>query len=134
MAHCRAMAVSIDVGATGEMLEALGEQAVRLAERLVNRPFPKAAVLNLNVPALPPDKLKKVMPAPLSDAFYQDGYERRESPRGQVYFWLEGGQKMEPHRPGTDLALLADGYPTLSIVTGFRDEPDWLQAGDWAEE
>ena len=133
MAHCLAMAVSIDVGATGEMLEALGEQAVRLAERLVNRPFPKAAVLNLNVPALPPDKLKKVMPAPLSDAFYQDGYERRESPRGQVYFWLEGGMKMEPHRPGTDLALLAEGYPTLSVVTGFRDEPDWLREGDWTE-
>ena len=133
MAHCRAMAVSIDVGATGEMLEALGEQAVRLAERLRERPFPKGAVLNLNAPALPPESLKELTPAPLSEAFFLDGYERRESPRGQVYFWLESGMKMEPHRPGTDLALLAEGYPTLSVVTGFRDEPDWLRAEEWRE-
>ena len=91
MAHRRAMAVSIDVGATEEMLAALGERAVRLAERLEDEDFPRAAVLNLNAPALPPAELKEMRLAPLSDAFYEDGYEKRESPRGQIYFWLEGG-------------------------------------------
>ena len=40
---------------------------------------------------------------------------------------------MEPHRPDTDLALLAEGYPTLSVVTGFRDDQDWLEARNWRE-
>ena len=133
MAHRRAMAVSIDVGATEKMLAALGERAVRLAERLEDEDFPRAAVLNLNAPALPPAELKEMRLAPLSDAFYEDGYEKRESPRGQIYFWLEGGLKMEPHRPDTDLALLAEGYPTLSVVTGFRDDQDWLEARNWRE-
>ena len=126
MAHKKAMAVSIDVKATAKMLASLAERAVMLAERLAEEDFPKTAILNLNAPALEPEQLKELKIAPLSDAFFEDGYDRRISPRKQTYFWLQDGMSMEPHRPGTDLALLEDGYPTLSIVAGFRDDQDWL--------
>ena len=127
MAHRRAMAVSIDVGATEEMLAHTARTAVALAEALASEQFPKAAVLNLNVPALPPAELKELKIAPLSDAFFLDEYEKRESPRRVTYFWLSDGLQMEPHAPGTDLDLLEKGHATLSIVTGFRDETDWLE-------
>ena len=76
---------------------------------------------------LPPAQLKELKIAPLSDAFFLDEYEKRESPRRVTYFWLSDGLQMEPHAPGTDLDLLEKGHVTLSIVTGFRDETDWLE-------
>ena len=126
MAYRRAMAVSMDTGATEEMLTWLARTAVKLAERMEKASFPKTAVLNLNAPALPPEKLKEMRIAPLSDAFFKDEYEKRESPRKVTYFWLGAGLQMEPHAPGTDLDLLEKGHVTLSLVTGFREDPEWL--------
>ena len=64
--------------------------------------------------------------APLSDAFFLDSYEKRVSPRGHAYFWLEEGLKIEPHRPGTDMALLEAGHPVLTLLGGYQEENGWL--------
>ena len=127
MAYKRAMAVSIDVGATEAMLAHLAQRAVVLAEELAEADFPRGEVLNLNAPAIEPEKLKELTVCPLSEAFFLDEYERRESPRGQVYFWLSDGLKMEPHPQGSDLDLLEKGYMTLSAVGGFQSG-NWLQS------
>ncbi|MBQ7455484.1 MAG: 5'/3'-nucleotidase SurE [Clostridia bacterium] len=126
MCNLPAMAVSICAGADHEMRLALGRMAVRLAERLEGVALPRLCLLNLNAPALPPEQWKPLVFAPLSDAFFLDSYEKRVNPFGTTYFWLEGGLKLEPHRPGTDMALLEEGYVTLSLLGGAVDDFDWL--------
>lgn len=121
-----AMAVSIMTGASWETLMHLGRLAVRIAEKAARKELPRLGLLNLNAPALPADHWKPLTLAPLSDACYLDSYERRVSPRGQSYFWLEAGLKIEPHRPGTDMALLNDGYPVLSLVGPYLEENGWI--------
>ncbi len=116
-----ALAVSIMYPATQEMLDALAEKAMDLAENLRPDALPRLTVLNLNAPALPPDQLKGLKRATLSQAFYQDHYEHRVSPRGQHYFWLGSGLPMEEPAPGTDYALLREGYMTLSLIGGYAD-------------
>ena len=108
-----AMAVSIMTGASWETLMHLGRLAVRIAEKAARKELPRLGLLPLTL-------------APLSDACYLDSYERRVSPRGQSYFWLEAGLKIEPHKPGTDMALLNDGYPVLSLVGPYLDENGWI--------
>ena len=41
-------------------------------------------------------------------------YERRDDPRGDPYWWLTGDVPESSVRPGTDKALLAQGYVTLT--------------------
>ena len=122
-----AMAVSIMTGADWNTLLRLGRLAVDIAEKTDGKELPRLSILNLNAPAIPADQWKPLRLAPLSDACYLDSYERRVSPRGQSYFWLEAGLKIEPHRPGTDMALLNDGCPVLSLVGPYLEENGWIR-------
>ncbi len=122
-----AMAVSIMTGADWNTLLRLGRMAVDIAEKTDGKELPRLSILNLNAPAIPADQWKPLRLAPLSDACYLDSYERRVSPRGQSYFWLEAGLKIEPHRPGTDMALLNDGCPVLSLVGPYLEENGWIR-------
>ena len=127
MCGVKAMAVSLDWRGTEEMRTHLAGLAVRLAEQFQPLEWPRMALLNLNAPALPPEELKPLKVCPLSDAYFLDQFEKRMSPRGQLYFWLGDGMTMEPHRPGTDLDLLEKGHVTLSLLGGWQDDASWLE-------
>ena len=105
-----AMAVSIMTGADWNTLLRLGRLAVDIAEKTDGKELPRLSILNLNAPAIPADQWKPLRLAPLSDACY-----------------LEAGLKIEPHRPGTDMALLNDGCPVLSLVGPYLEENGWIR-------
>ena len=127
MCGYQSMAVSIDVGSTEPMRMKLARMAVEIAEKLQPLDWPRMRMLNLNAPSLPPEAWKDLRICPLSDAYFKDQYDRRVSPRGQVYFWLGAGMEMEPHRKGTDLDLLEKGHVTLSLLGGWQDDAAWLE-------
>ena len=122
MLNIPAMAVSIMPHADEAMRLHLARLAVRIAERYQGDALPRLCLINLNAPALPVEQLKPLRIAPLSDAYYLDSYERRVSPHGDVYFWLESGLKIEPHKPGTDMALLNEGHITCTFMGTLTDE------------
>ncbi|MBQ9343220.1 MAG: 5'/3'-nucleotidase SurE [Clostridia bacterium] len=128
MCNMPAMAVSIRYNADERTRLTLARLAISLAEHMKDVPLPRLSLLNLNAPSLPPEQWKPLRLAPMSDAFYLDTYERRTSPRGAIYFWLESGLKVEPHRPGTDMALLEEGHPVLSLIGPMQDDMCWLAA------
>ena len=127
MCNRKAMAVSIDAGADSASLSRLASIAVALAERTAKIDLPRLCLLNLNAPSLPFGQWKPLRVAPLSDAYFLDSYEKRVSPRGHAYFWLEEGLKIEPHRPGTDMAFLNEGHPTLTLLGPCTDDNSWLR-------
>ena len=126
MLGLKAMAVSAEVGAEDETLRYTAELALDIAEQWVKRDMPRFALLNLNVPARPVKDIKPLQAAPLSDAFFLDRYEKRVNPSGAVYYWLLPGLEMEPHTPGTDIALLEDGHAVLTLVSGAGSLNEYL--------
>lgn len=124
----KSMAVSIMAHATWEMLLHLARLAVRIAEAFHPVTLPRMCLINLNAPALPVEEWKPLRVAPISDAFFLDSYEKRTDLRGNAYFWLKPGVKMEAHQPGTDLALLQDGHVTCTFLTGMGDLNEDLRA------
>jgi 5'-nucleotidase len=52
--------------------------------------IPPKSILNVNIPAVPRELFAGVKIIPLGTRMYTDTYERREDPRGNVYFWLAG--------------------------------------------
>ncbi|WP_300858234.1 5'/3'-nucleotidase SurE [uncultured Desulfovibrio sp.] len=71
-------------------------------------------VLNLNYPAGELAAARGLRVCPQSDAVWRNIYERRDDPRGDPYWWLTGDVPESSVRPGTDKALLAQGYVTLT--------------------
>lgn len=121
MMYVPSLAVSLGYGNTQEMRTHLAKMALRLAGYLVSHPMPRLTFGNLNAPAVAPRELKPLRLAAISDSFYRNGYVKRVSPRGAAYFWIDDNTNLEPPAPGTDLALLDQGYSTLTFVGGFQN-------------
>ncbi len=126
MAYIPSMAVSICRGATWEMYRALADVAVRLAEKFQGEKLPRFTFMNLNAPAIPPKEWKEMKMCPLDTGYFLDGYEKRLSPAGKPYYWVEevdtAELPIEPPQPGSDRALLQEGYLTCSFVGHYGDE------------
>ena len=125
MMYIPALAVSLAAGGTVEGLLAIADFAVRTAEALAGYAFPRYGILNINGPKRSPKGWKGPVLCPVSTSYFIDHYTRRQSPGGQVYFWLgdEGCEDkifMEHHQPGTDAALLEEGYVTCSLLSGLE--------------
>ncbi|WP_331461029.1 5'/3'-nucleotidase SurE [Micromonospora tarapacensis] len=137
---CRAMAVSLDVLSAGEATAASGGAAVAAAAlvrdaernwataarvaldllpRLTDRPG--ESVLNVNSPDLPLGRLRGVRRATLA-TFGQVQMTVAESGHGFVRTSLE--EPGQAAQPGTDLALLAAGYATVTAVRAITEVAD----------
>lgn len=119
MLYIPSIAVSIMRNADDRMRLSLARRAVAYAEYLVLHPMPRLCVCNLNAPALPPEQLKPMMLADICPSYYTDGYEKRQSPRGATYFWMDSSSAKEPDTPGCDQDLLNKGHVTCTFVGGL---------------
>lgn len=99
-------------GATDLMAHA--RHAVALAERIDWTRLAPRRVLNLNYPGGRLDEARGLRVCPQSPAVWRNIYDRRQDPRGDPYWWLTGDVPEESVGPGTDRALLAEGYITLT--------------------
>lgn len=137
---CRALAVSLDVltaanataatgGAAGRLDPGVQEDArhwataaqfaAELLKKLIDAP--ERTVLNLNVPDAPPERVKGVRRARLA-SFGQVQTTVAESGQGFVRTSLEeSGAELEP---GTDIALLAEGYATVTALRAVLETSD----------
>lgn len=115
------IAVSASRRAGAEVLSALGDYAVKKAERLAETGLPRSVILNINAPKDPWIGEKY---CPLGDAYFEDNYEKQVTPRGKVLYWLDDSAGNEPVQPGTDEDYLARGYLTLTLVGNLASLPE----------
>jgi 5'-nucleotidase len=99
---------------------------------------PKGCLLNLNFPGLPMEQTRGLRVCPQTQATYRDWYDTRKDPRGRNYYWLDGVIPREHLTPGSDRALLTEGYLTLTPL--HFDFTDWphletldREIGAWGE-
>lgn len=83
-------------------------------ERMDWQALPPETLLNLNFPKGSVEQAKELKLCPQTKIPYKDGYQRREDPRGQEYYWLEGEIPFDRVSPYTDRALLSRGHITLT--------------------
>jgi 5'-nucleotidase len=90
--------------------------ATYLAHQILERRLPCDTLLNVNVPNLPPERLKGVMLARQSERRYLSSLEKRTDPRGHTYYWLTGQRDGAVGEPGTDAWALASGYISVTPI------------------
>jgi 5'-nucleotidase len=82
--------------------------------------LPPATVLNLNVPDVPAEKVRGVRRATLA-SFGQVQMSIAETGEGYIRTAIE--ETKVDMVPGTDLALLADGYATVTPLLAVGEAP-----------
>ncbi|MBN2062420.1 MAG: 5'/3'-nucleotidase SurE [Deltaproteobacteria bacterium] len=86
--------------------------------------------LNVNIPALPAERIKGVAITRQGVGRFEESFERRIDPRGNVYYWLTGETPLEEDASDTDANALKKGMITITPVTydlTSRDELRRLQ-------
>ncbi len=72
--------------------------------------------LNVNIPALPPHKIKGVCLTRQDLSRFKERFEKRNDPRGMVYYWLAGEKIVEEGIPDNDLTALRAGKITITPI------------------
>lgn len=86
----------------------------------------QGTVLSLNVPDVAPDELGELREARLAGfGAVQVRVDHRTGDDGQALH-LSGAELTGPSEPGTDIALLAEGHPTLTRLVSVGERPGVL--------
>jgi 5'-nucleotidase len=72
--------------------------------------------LNVNIPAIPPEQIKGVRFTRQGTARFQERFERRNDPRGNVYYWLSGETPVDDGNPDADSIGLKNKMITITPI------------------
>lgn len=108
-----AVAVSLDAFSDPDFTVA-ALVARRVAERMLAEGLPEGILLNLNVPALPADRILGLRVTRQGTVGYREVIEKRVDPRGREYYWLGGDIQFSRDNDGSDSAALEKGYISLT--------------------
>jgi 5'-nucleotidase len=93
------------------------EFTARLAGQVELSGLPGAALLNVNVPSVPPSKIEGVSVTRLGKRIYRDELIKRVDPFGRDYYWIGGeapsGVESEP---GTDIWALTHNLVSVTPI------------------
>ncbi len=71
-------------------------------------------LLNINVPALPMERVQGIRATSLSMRVYEDAFEKRQDPRGRHYFWLAGRPVVVDSQDDQDYHAVSQGFVSVS--------------------
>ena len=92
------------------------EFAALLAKNILDRGFEPDALLNVNVPALPKDRIVGVEVTRLGKRQYRDQLIERLDPYGNPYYWVGGPAVSEESEPGTDVHAVREGKISVTPI------------------
>lgn len=95
--------------------ETAAQCALDVLQYLGDHPLPEWTMLNLNVPDVPYDQVRGIVPARLALRRYENRYDKRINPHGRHYFWLSDALTPELGAD-TDERWEHEGFATLTPV------------------
>lgn len=127
------IAVSLDRSAEGKYDYALAAAIAREVALLVlERGLPEGTLLNVNVPNRPRDEIKGITTARLGKQVYEESIVKKTDPRGRGYYWIGGQLSTWKVEPDTDLAMVADGWVSVTPIELDLTDYGTLEAlGAW---
>jgi len=96
----------------------------RIVRETLSRGLPRGTLLSLNIPAT---AIKGIKVVPHSLKSGTNAYERRESPRGEVYYWNLWTEPVDPDSE-TDVGAITAGYVAVTPLRVTANDPEALRA------
>jgi 5'-nucleotidase len=96
------------------------EFAARFSKRIVGflttSGLADGTALNVNIPALPPDQIRDVCITRQGTARFEECFESRTDPRGNVYYWLSGEKFVGKGDEDDDFVALKQKMITITPI------------------
>jgi len=118
-----------------EHLETAVAVAQQVVGRLIDQPFAKARLLNVNIPSVPIGELQGYELTRLGRRHVAQPVETAVSPRGETVYWVgpPGGQREAG--PGTDFHALSQSRVSVTpLQVDLGDTDGFQEVGPWLEK
>jgi len=118
-----------------EHLETAVAVAQQVVRRLIDQPFAKARLLNVNIPSVPIGELQGYELTRLGRRHVAQPVETAVSPRGETVYWVgpPGGQREAG--PGTDFHALNQSRVSVTpLQVDLGDTDGFQEVGPWLEK
>ena len=112
---CRSAAISLDTRQSPDFRFA-AQFSKEIIRFIKDNGVRDGTALNVNIPAVPPEEITGVAITRQGVARFEERFERRNDPRGNVYYWLAGETPLENGGPDTDSQLLKDKKITITPI------------------
>jgi 5'-nucleotidase len=90
------------------------EYGVKMVLKVLEKGLPEGVLLNVNVPALPADKIKGVKVCRMGTSKFREVFEKRVDPRQNDYYWQGGEMVLRERDMDADIGFLQEGYVTVT--------------------
>ncbi len=90
------------------------EVVKKMVTQVLQKKLDKHLLLNVNIPALPPGKIKGIKICKQAYAKYEEDFSERLDPHGKKYYWLTGAFKNFDKSKDTDVWALQHNF--VSVV------------------
>lgn len=131
-----AIAVSLD-GHSDQIWDfrAAGAALHRLVAAIRVHELPTGVLLNVNVPAGPPEAIAGMRVTRLGRRIYRDELIIRHDPRGRPYYWIGGAAPEADLQEGTDVSAVAAGYVSVTPIHLDLTSHTWIdRLREWGIE
>jgi 5'-nucleotidase len=111
------IAVSLDRSDEGKYDYGFAAEVAReVAVVVLERGLPEGTLLNVNVPNRPREEIRGIATARLGKQVYEESIVKKTDPRGRRYYWIGGTLSKWKVEPDTDLAIVADGWVSVTPI------------------
>lgn len=90
--------------------------AAKLAKIIIKKGLPKGVLLNVNVPAIPENKIKGALVTKQGKSSWDDTFEKRLDPANREYFWLTGSMYKIDESKEYDVKAVDEGYISVTPI------------------
>jgi 5'-nucleotidase len=78
--------------------------------------LPKGTLLNINVPAVPEDKIEGIKVTKQNNSYWNDHFEERRDPQNKLYYWLTGKYILGHSGTRYDDVALKNNYISITPI------------------
>jgi len=110
-----AIAVSIEYARKPDF-EPAAKIASAIAKFVCKHGMPKDTILNVNVPAIPPNKIKGIKFTRQGRSRWDDKFYLRKDPKNRDYYWLAGDMRILDQDDDVDQVALHSGYVSVTPI------------------
>ncbi|MFW5973467.1 MAG: 5'/3'-nucleotidase SurE [Bacteroidota bacterium] len=96
--------------------ETAGRYARQIAETVVEHGLPAGVLLNVNIPDLPYDEIRGILPTRQARSRWEESFAERLDPFDQPYYWLSGTFINLDKGDRTDLDAIDKGFISVTPV------------------
>jgi 5'-nucleotidase len=113
-------------------LSTAGVAAKELLMRLKERPLPADTILNVNVPAVPPEQIKGYQATRLGFRHRSEPVIPMEDPKGRTVYWVGAAGAGQDAGPNTDFYAVEHNYVSVTPLQVDLTRHDSVESvNDW---